>query len=95
MAEAEKTEAQIADDAFNLVAHALNLAMGGKFPTGMEHLELHMQVRGAQNYIGSILKRLYPEVVPSDGPQEQGTAAPAPAGEAEAPAEAPEPAASN
>ena len=76
MADTEPTPAERADQAFNIIAHAINLAMGGKFPTGMEHLDFHMQVRGAVQYIGALLKQTYPEVE-----------APEPAKEAEAPAE--------
>ena len=83
MADAEPTEAERADQAFNIIAHAINLAMGGKFPTGMEHLDFHMQVRGAVQYMGGLLKGMYPEAKqPEPEPVEE-----------EAPAE-PEPVAS-
>lgn len=55
------------NQAFGLVVQAINLALAGRFPIGLEHLDTHMQVKGALELIGGTLKKHF-EMPEAPGP---------------------------
>ena len=48
-----------ANAAFQQVVGAINIAMTGRFPTGLEHLDTHMQVKAAVEILGIALKQYF------------------------------------
>lgn len=49
------TKAQ-ADQAFGAIVNAINAAMTNRFPIGIEHVEKHMQIKGALQVLGEVCR---------------------------------------
>lgn len=52
-----------ANEAFQIVIKAVNLAMIGEFPLGIDHCELHLRIKGALQYVGQELKNIYGDML--------------------------------
>lgn len=74
-----------ANKAFSMLVEAINAAMAGKFPVGLDHIEMHMQIKGALHVLGAALKEHYEAEQPKSPPLKAvppaSEAAPAPAPE--------------
>ena len=63
----QKISKEMANQAYTTVVQAISAAMQGKFPAGIEHVEVHMEIKGAVQVLGAALKEYYePTVVASD-----------------------------
>ncbi len=49
-----KISKEQADQAFSIIVQAINAAMLGRFPAGIEHVEKCMQIKGALQVIGTV-----------------------------------------
>jgi len=54
------------NQAFGTVVQAINLALAGRFPIGLEHLDVHVQVKGALEMIGGTLKEHFSVASPGE-----------------------------
>jgi len=75
--EPQKTSREQANQAFNTVVQAVSSAMGGKFPIGIDNIEIHVEIKAALQLVGAALKEYYGEpVAASDAPIPAVTAEP-------------------
>lgn len=56
----EVSEKERVDQAFRIVIEAIDLAMVGKFPIGINFVEDHLRVKGALQVISGELLKVYP-----------------------------------
>lgn len=59
--EAMKISREQANQAFNTTVQAVSAAMAGKFPIGIDHVEIHMEIKAALQTLGAALKEYYGE----------------------------------
>ena len=57
--DAIKVTKEQASKAFGLLVQAMDAALIGKFPVGLDHIEKHMEIKGALQVVGAALKEQY------------------------------------
>lgn len=60
----EVTPEDAIEQAWRIVVNALDLALKKEFPLGFASVEMHMDLKGAMQYLGDQLKKLFPEEEP-------------------------------
>jgi len=50
-----------ANKAFQITVEAINLSLSGKFPVGLDHIELHVQVKAALTTLSEVMKEHFEE----------------------------------
>ncbi|MCZ7608502.1 MAG: hypothetical protein M5U25_21155 [Planctomycetota bacterium] len=57
--DAVKVTKEQASQAFSLLVQAVDAALTGSFPVGLDHVEKHMQIKGALQVISVVMKDHY------------------------------------
>lgn len=52
-----------ANKSFSIIVEAINLALTGRFPVGLDHIETHMQVKQALTTLSEVMKEHFEEPV--------------------------------
>jgi len=55
----QKISKEMANQSFTMVVQAVNSAMSGQFPVGLDHVEMHLDLKRAMMTLGSALKEYY------------------------------------
>jgi len=69
MSEGIKITKEQASQAFSLLVQAVDAALTGAFPVGLDHVEKHMQIKGALQVISEVMKDHYAELEQPKSPE--------------------------